>query len=154
MLEAITKTGTDETIFCELTNHSIVLCDSEGFERVKSILCYFEKDNNGHPDYDYIWEEGDDFENETIIVERLSENEILIKIGKEQTIRLFHFKEPFDLERLREMNYGIRDRWFSNWNEIYAFTEFKNCETWTEWDSFLKGTYMGRFDLAVEQRVF
>lgn len=33
MLEAITKTGTDETIFCELTNHSIVLCDSEGFER-------------------------------------------------------------------------------------------------------------------------
>jgi hypothetical protein len=154
MLEHIIKIGEEEPVFCQLTKDSIVLCDSEGFERAKSILCYFEKDSNGNPDYDYLWQEGDDIENEIISIEHLSEKEILIKIGKEQTIRIFRFLEPFDLERLREMNYDIRDRWFSNWKEIYAFTEFKNCETWMEWDSFLKGTYMGRFGLNVEHKVF
>lgn len=149
MLEHIVKINEDVPIFCQLTQNSIVLCDSEGFEKVKNILCYFEKDQNGNPEYDYLWHKGDDFEKDIFVVEHISEKEILIKIGSEQTIRIFHFSERSDLTRLREMNYEPRDRWFSNWKEIYAFTEFKNYETWSSWESFLKGTYSGRFGIGV-----
>jgi len=151
MLEAITKTGTDETIFCELTNHSIVLCDAEGFVTAKKIFCYFEFNKDGHHDYDYIFPEGTDVDAVEIVVEKISEKEVLIKIGDDQTVRLFHVKEHSDMIRLRELNYDIEDRWFSNWREVYAFTEYKGRETWADWESFLRGTFMGRFDLGVEQ---
>jgi len=152
MLEAITKTGTDDVIFCQLTNHSIVLCDAEGFVTAKKIFCYFEFNTDGHHDYDYIFTEGTDCDAVEIVVEKISEKEVLIKIGTNQTVRLFHFNEPSDLTRLRELNYEIDDRWFSNWREVYAFTEYKGRENWSDWESFLKGTYMGRFDLAVDQK--
>ena len=151
MLEHITKTGTDETIFCELTNHSVVLCDTEGFVTAKKIFCYFEFNKDGHHDYDYIFPEGTDVDAVEIVVEKISEKEVLIKIGDDQTVRLFHFKEHSDMIRLRELNYDIEDRWFSNWREVYAFTEYKGRETWADWESFLRGTFMGRFDLGVEQ---
>lgn len=151
MLEHIIKIGNEEPEFCQLTKNSIVLCDSKGFQRAKDILCYFEKDETGNPEFEYIYSENFDFENDKVEVQYLSDKEILISFSSGQTIRIFHFSEPFDLERLREMNYEIRDRWFSNWKEIYAFTAFKKCETWADWNDFLKGTYMGRFELNVEQ---
>jgi len=150
MLEAIVNQITNDVPFAELTTNTIIICDALGFDVAKDIFVSFEKSKDGHPDYDYIFGESDDFENIKIQVFHVTEKEILVRVGEFQTIAIIHLNDLEGFEKLKLLNFALRDRWICGDGKITPLTEYRGHEKWADWNKYLMAVVQGRFNFSLE----